>query len=138
MPASARVVESEIAKLSEQGTVPRSRDGILAAASNIAALGASSCCLVPLVLSLLGVSGAWIGNLTALAPYQPPFVAAAVGCLAVGFVRVYRRPTADCADGSYCARPAASRVAKLGLWIAAGLVTMAVVLPYVARLLLEA
>jgi mercuric ion transport protein len=33
-------------------------------AGALAALLASSCCLGPLVLLRLGVSGAWIGNLT--------------------------------------------------------------------------
>jgi mercuric ion transport protein len=48
----------------------------LAAAGGIlAAIAASSCCIVPLLLFGLGVSGAWIGNLTRLAPYQPIFVA---------------------------------------------------------------
>lgn len=112
-------------------------NSLLAAGGIIAALGASSCCVVPLVLFMLGVSGAWIGNLTALAPYQPLFVAAAVACLAVGFVRVYRRPTGVCAEGSYCALPASSRIARFGLWTAAGLVTVAVVLPYLARFFLE-
>ena len=45
---------------------------------DVAALGASSCCVLPLAFFALGVSGAWIGNLTALAPYQPFFVAAAL------------------------------------------------------------
>jgi mercuric ion transport protein len=35
----------------------------------LAALGAASCCVVPFALFALGISGAWIGNLTALAPY---------------------------------------------------------------------
>src|SRR3546814_12422622 len=65
---------------------------LLAAGGILAAIGASSCCVLPLVFFALGVSGAWIGNLTALAPYQPIFVAAAVACLAFGFMRVYRRP----------------------------------------------
>jgi len=40
----------------------------------VAALVASACCLGPLVLVVLGFSGAWIGNLTALEPYRPPRV----------------------------------------------------------------
>ena len=47
-------------------------------AGGLAAILASTCCLGPLVLLLLGFSGAWIGNLTALEPYRPMFVAAAV------------------------------------------------------------
>lgn len=35
-----------------------------------AALGASLCCVVPLVLASLGISGAWLASLTALEPYR--------------------------------------------------------------------
>lgn len=133
----ARTIEGELVDRSEQDASPGTRDGLLAVGGIIAALAASSCCVVPLVLFLLGISGAWISNLTALARFQPFFVAAAVGCLAIGLVRVYRRPKVACAEGSYCARPASSRLAKLGLWVSAVLVTVAVIFPYLARFLLE-
>ena len=48
----------------------------VAAGGILGAIAASSCCIAPLVLFSLGISGAWIGNLTALAPYQPYFIAA--------------------------------------------------------------
>ena len=50
----------------------------------LGAIAASSCCIAPLVLFSLGISGAWIGNLTALAPYQPYFIAATLACLGYG------------------------------------------------------
>jgi mercuric ion transport protein len=37
-------------------------------AASLAAVGASICCVGPFVLLMLGVGGAWIGNLTALEP----------------------------------------------------------------------
>ena len=43
----------------------------------VAAVLASTCCLGPLLLVALGLSGAWIGNLTRLEPYRPFFIAAA-------------------------------------------------------------
>lgn len=109
---------------------------LLAAGGLLAALGASSCCILPLVVFSLGVSGAWIGNLTALAPYQPIFVAAALAILAFGFWRVYRQPALACEPGSSCARPGASRNTKIGLWAAAVLVLAAVTFPYTAPLFL--
>jgi hypothetical protein len=48
---------------------------LVAVGGILGAVAASSCCIVPLLLFSLGVSGAWIGNLTRLAPYQPIFVA---------------------------------------------------------------
>jgi mercuric ion transport protein len=101
----------------------------------LAALAASSCCVLPFALFTLGISGAWIGNLTALAPYQPYFVALALALLSSGLVLVYRKPAAACAEGSYCARPASDRVAKAGLWTSAALVALA--WPYAAPLLFD-
>ena len=45
-------------------------------AAILAAIGASVCCVGPLVLLALGIGGAWIGNLAALEPYRPAFAAA--------------------------------------------------------------
>ena len=44
------------------------RVGLAAAGGILGALAASSCCILPLALFMLGISGAWIGNLTTLAP----------------------------------------------------------------------
>ncbi len=103
-----------------------------------AALGASSCCVLPLVFFTLGISGAWIGNLTALAPYQPFFVAAALVLLALGLVRVYRRPQVACADGGACARPLPARGMKVVLWASLALVVLAIAFPYAAPLFIPA
>jgi mercuric ion transport protein len=118
-------------------TIGARRAGTLTAgASILGAIAASSCCVVPFVLFSLGVSGAWIGRLTALAPYQPYFVALTMAFLAVGFVLVYRRPAAPCADGSsYCAQPSSRRIAKTGLWTAAVLVAIALVFPSIVPLI---
>jgi mercuric ion transport protein len=99
----------------------------------IAAIGAASCCVIPFALFLVGVSGAWIGNLTALEPYQPIFAAVALGFIGYGAYLVYWKPKAACAEGSYCARPASSRMARIGLWSAGTLVVIAVGFPYLVR-----
>lgn len=109
---------------------------LLVAGGLLAALGASSCCILPLVLFGLGASGAWMANLTALAPYQPLFVGAALAFIAFGFWRVYRRPAPTCADGSACATPRSTRMTRIGLWAAAVLVLAAVTFPYTAPLFL--
>src|SRR5215471_2337533 len=77
---------------------------LMAAAGIIGALAASSCCILPLMLFSLGVSGAWIGNFTRLAPYQPCFMAATLVFLGAGYWLVYRSSKLACADGEACAR----------------------------------
>ena len=53
----------------------RSLDGSgFLAAGSVAAILASTCCLGPLILVLLGFSGAWIGSLSVLEPYRPMFL----------------------------------------------------------------
>lgn len=103
----------------------------------LGALAATSCCILPLVLFSLGAGGAWVGNLTALAPYQPIFVASAVGFIGYGYWLVYRRPTAECAEGDACVRPLPKRSVKLGLWAATLIVASAIAFPFVAPILLE-
>ena len=41
----------------------------------LASIGASACCVGPLLLLSLGIGGAWIGNLAALERYRPVFIA---------------------------------------------------------------
>jgi mercuric ion transport protein len=98
----------------------------------LAALGAASCCVVPFTLFTLGISGAWISNLTALEPYQPIFAAITFGFLGYGFYLVYHNRPVGCAEGSYCANPSSGRIAKIGLWTATFLVVIALGFPKLA------
>ena len=110
---------------------------LLSVGGVLAAIGASSCCVIPLALFTLGVSGAWIADLTALAPYQPVFVALALACVGGGFVLVRRKSQAACAEGSHCARPVSDRIVRFGLWTAAVLVAVAVLFPPLAPLVIS-
>ncbi len=127
---------AEVQRVVNRGQVERQR--LVAVGGILGALAASSCCIVPLVLFSLGISGAWIGNLTALAPYKPLFVAGTAGLLGYGFYLVYWKPKRTCADGAACARPLPNRFVKLGLWTATVLVVAAFAFNYIAPLLLPA
>ena len=110
---------------------------LMAAGGVLGALAASSCCILPLVLFTLGVSGAWIGNFTQLAPYQPYFIAATIACLGYGYWLVYRSPKVACAEGEACARPMPNRLVKLGLILATVLVVAAIAFNFLAPLFLD-
>src|ERR1700724_3312450 len=71
---------------------------LMAAGGLLGALAASSCCILPVVLFSLGVSGAWIGNFTQLAPYQPYFIAATICFLGYGYWLLYRSSQIGVAD----------------------------------------
>ncbi len=121
-----------------QGRSVGGRTGLVAAGGVLGALATTSCCIVPLVLFTLGIGGAWVGNLTALAPYQPIFVGVTLGFLAAGYYLVYRKPRAACVDGGACRRPLPNRAVKAALWAATILVASAMAFPYLARTFLAA
>ena len=109
---------------------------LVAAGGVLGALAASSCCILPLVLFGLGVSGAWIANLTRLAPYQPYFIAATAACLGGGYWLRYRSTKTACADGEVCARPLPNRIVTMGLTLATIIVIGALALDFLAPLFL--
>lgn len=62
-----------------------------------AAVGASACCTIPLLLVSIGVGGTWVGGLTALAPYRWIFLTVAIGALAyAGYNEWYLSRHTDC------------------------------------------
>jgi mercuric ion transport protein len=71
-----------------KSNVSQSGRGFLVAGI-LAAVGASICCVGPLVLLALGVSGAWIGSLTAFEPYRPVLIGLTLLFLALAFHRLY-------------------------------------------------
>ena len=109
----------------------------MAAGGLLGALAASSCCILPLALFGVGVSGAWIGNFTRLAPYQPCFIAATLAFLGYGYWLVYRSPRRGCADGEDCARRLPNRIVKAGLVLATVLVIAALGFDFIAPLFLN-
>lgn len=108
---------------------PQNGHGALAA-GGLAAILASTCCLGPLVLVALGFSGAWIGNLTALEPYRPIFIGAALMALFFAWRRIFR-PAHACKLGEVCAIPQARTTYKLIFWVVVALVLVAFGFPYV-------
>ena len=103
-------------------------------AGGLAAILASTCCLGPLVLITLGISGAWISNLTLLEPYQPFFIGAAVIALFSAYRQIWR-PVAECQPGQVCAAPSVKRSYKVLFWIVVALVILSLGFPLVAPLL---
>ena len=99
----------------------------------VTAILASTCCLGPLVLVALGLSGAWIGNLTRLEPYRPLFIAAALVALFFAGRRIFR-PAQACEPGEVCALPRTRSIYKILFGVVSALVLIALVFPYVVKL----
>lgn len=83
----------------------------------LSAIGASACCVGPLVLVALGLGGAWVSGLRALEPFFPVFVAAALGAFGYAFWRLYIAPR-RCAPDVACASPKVMRRQRIAFWVA--------------------
>jgi mercuric ion transport protein len=94
------------------------------AAGAASALGASTCCVLPLVLVSTGFGGAWIAQLRALEQFQWVFIGLAAAAFGYAFYRLYLRP-APCGPDLACT-PTMRRHHRIAFW--ATLVTAKAVL----------
>jgi mercuric ion transport protein len=101
-----------------------------------AAVIGSLCCVGPLVLLALGVSGAWIGHLTALEPYRPLFILVTLVFLALAFRQLYRLPQ-RCEPGESCADPRRVRRQRSIFWVVVVGLGALIAFPWVAPFLLD-
>ena len=129
-----QATESRTATATLRARDSKGRSGWLAAAGMLGALAASSCCIVPLLLVTFGISGAWLGNLTALEPFKPYIAGVTVAALALGFWHVYFKRQQACDVDGYGARPGASLLTKSALWLAAVVVLLAITIDWWAPL----
>ena len=103
-----------------RNTVSETGATLLVAGGLVSALGAASCCALPLLLGSLGLGSAWLGALALLAgPHRLALLAAAVICLVGGggMLLWRRRAGASCVPGTVCSRkvPAALVTSALSL-----------------------
>jgi mercuric ion transport protein len=89
------------------------------------------------MLFSFGVSGAWIGSFTRLAPYQPYFIATTLLFLGCGYWLFYRSGMRACAKGETCARPLSNRIVKASLILATILVAAALGIDFIALFFLN-
>ena len=105
------------------------------AAGVVAAIVASVCCVGPLVLLALGISGAWISNLTALEPYRPIFIGVTLVFLVLAFRKLYLVPQV-CEPGTACANPVTRRNQRIVFWIVTVVLAALIAFPWYGPALL--
>ena len=85
-------------------------------ASALAAVIGSLCCVAPLVFLSVGISGAWISQLTALEPYRPIFICFTALFMGLAFRQLYIVPV-RCAPGEACANLGLQRRQRQIFWV---------------------
>jgi mercuric ion transport protein len=102
----------------------------------LAGVGASACCVGPLLLLSMGIGGAWISHLTALEPYRPVFIVLTVLFLGFAFWKLYLVPQ-SCAMDDDCVADRTRNVQRILFWIlvpmSLGLVASPWILPIFYR-----
>lgn len=103
------------------------------AAGTLAVIGASVCCVGPLLLLTLGIGGAWIGNLSAFEPFRPVFIGLAVLFFALAFRRLYLVKQV-CRPGDACAAPIVLKRQRIVFWTVCVLMLFLLAVPVAAPL----
>ncbi len=99
----------------------------------LASIGASACCVGPLLLLSLGIGGAWIGNLTVLERYRPVFIVLVLLFLGLAYRTLYLLPQ-KCDSEAECAADRTKRAQRLIFWIVAPLLLGLVAAPWLMPL----
>ena len=102
----------------------------------LAGITASACCAGPLVLLMLGVSGSWISNFSALEPYRPIFSGIAVVFLWLAYRKIYRIPQA-CSTEAACATQQGQRTQRILFWVIAMIIALSILFPWYGPVLFD-
>ena len=100
----------------------------------LAGLTASACCAGPLILLMLGISGSWIGNFSALEPYRPIFILIAVVFLGLAYRKIYMTPKA-CSIDAVCATRQGKQSQQIIFWVTTLIVILSIAFPWYGVLL---
>ena len=111
---------------------------IIATGGLLGAIAASTCCVLPVILFALGISGAWISNLVSLARYKPFFIVLSLVFIGTGFWMVYFKPQISIpkVQSTSCYRPFSEKTIKIMLWSATIIILIVFLIPYIAPSLL--
>ena len=105
-------------------------------ASALAAIVGSLCCVAPLVFLTLGISGAWIAQLTALEPYRPIFIGVMLVFMGLAFRQLYIVP-ARCAPDEASANTRLQRRQRQIFWVVVVVLAALTAFPWYAPFLIS-
>lgn len=99
------------------------------AAGVLAAIGATACCLGPLLLVSVGFGGAWAARMQSLSPLQPVFIGLTLLFMGFAFHRLYVRPR-RCAPGDSCELPQVLGRQRIAFWVVTAAIVAMAVFPF--------
>lgn len=104
--------------------------------TTLAAIGASICCVGPLLLLSLGIGGAWMSTLTSMESVRPFFIILTLVFIGLGYRKLYVLPE-NCKEGKTCELPEEKQKQRMIFWIASLLVLMLLAFPWYAPIFMS-
>ncbi len=101
----------------------------------LAAIGASACCVLPLLLLSLGIGGAWMSTLTSMTTARPFLFALALLFIWMAFMKLYLSKAA-CEDEALCVNPQVLAKQRCIFWIISVMIMGLLSFPWYAPLLM--
>ena len=115
----------------DEETLAKTPASWLGTGAVLAAVGASVCCVGPLLLLSLGIGGAWMSTLTSMETFRPFFLILTLIFIGLGFRKLYFVPD-SCKEGDVCASPQVKQNQRLIFWIGSGFLLLLVSFPWYA------
>ena len=97
----------------------------------LAAIGASVCCVGPLLLLSLGIGGAWMSTLTSMETVRPFFFIITLIFIGLSYRKLYLIPD-SCEEGEDCTSPEVKQKQRTIFWIGSGLILLLLAFPWYA------
>jgi mercuric ion transport protein len=110
--------------------------GWLGIGAVLAAIGASACCIGPLVLLSLGIGGAWMTTLTSMETVRPVFLIATLVFIGLAFRMLYLVPD-HCETGEACASTTVQRNQRILFWVGSVFLIALLAFPWYAPYFIE-
>jgi mercuric ion transport protein len=133
---STEIEKSTDSQTSSDSQNLHERPGLLGLGAVLAAIGASACCIGPLVLVSLGIGGAWMTTLTSMEPLRPVFLIATLIFIGLAFRKLYLAPE-SCKTGAVCANEAVLRRQRILFWAGSAILIALLAFPWYAPFLIE-
>jgi mercuric ion transport protein len=115
----------------EHETSPPKKLPWLGIGTVLAAIGASVCCVGPLLLLSLGIGGAWMSTLTSMESVRPFFILLTLVLIGLGYHKIYVLPD-SCETGTACALPEEKHKQRIIFWTVSVLVLLLLAFPWYA------
>ena len=101
----------------------------------LAWIGASLCCVAPLVLISLCLGGAWLANLTLFEPLRPWLIALSLAFIGFAYYQLYLAPKEkQCNLDTICANQTTQNKQRLFYWLVTIPLLGLLALPWIAPL----